>query len=109
MCSCTSLAVSRYSLAGKDPQPKIADFDCHYMPDGVPEPEASVTGNTGKHRSNLKRKAKGIARSLPEVFAYLMFNMKVWIYLYYLTTGASLMCTAQSRTIRAEWFIMFLA
>jgi hypothetical protein len=47
------------------------------MPDGVPEPDVSVTGNTGEHRSNLKRKAKGIpgiARSLAEVFAYLMMN-----------------------------------
>jgi hypothetical protein len=55
-------------MAGKDPQRKIADFDSHYMPDGVPEPEASVTG---KHRSYLKQKAKGIARSSSEVFAYL--------------------------------------
>jgi hypothetical protein len=38
-------------MAGKDPQRKIADSDRHYMPDGVPELEASVTG---KHRSNLK-------------------------------------------------------
>ncbi len=30
--------------------------------------------NTGEHRSNLKRKAKGMARSLAEVFAYLTFN-----------------------------------
>jgi hypothetical protein len=44
------------------------------MPDGVPEPDVSVTGNTGVHRSNLKRKAKGIARSLANVFAYLTFN-----------------------------------
>ncbi len=51
-------------MAAKDPQRKIANFGCH----GVPEPEASVTG---KHRSNLKRKAKGIARSPSEVFAYL--------------------------------------
>ena len=51
-------------MAWKDPQRKIADFDHH----GVPEPEASVTG---KHRSNMKRKAKGIARSSSEVFAYL--------------------------------------
>jgi hypothetical protein len=29
-------------MAGKNPQQKIADFD---MPDGVPEPEASVDGN----------------------------------------------------------------
>jgi hypothetical protein len=40
----------------------------------VPLPEASGTGKTGENRSNLKRKAKGIARSLAEVFAYLTFN-----------------------------------
>ena len=57
-------------MAGKDTRRKLADFDRHYMPDGVPEPEASVKGTTGEHRSNLKRKAKGIARSLAEVFAY---------------------------------------
>ena len=61
-------------MAGKDTRRKLADFDRHYMPDGVPEPEASVKGTTGEHRSNLKRKAKGIARSLAEVFAYLTFN-----------------------------------
>jgi hypothetical protein len=43
------------------------------MPDGVPEPEASVTGKA-ENRSNLRRKAKGIARSLAEVFFYLTFN-----------------------------------
>jgi hypothetical protein len=61
-------------MAGKDPKRKLADFDRHYMPDGVPMLEASVTGKTGEHRSNLKRKAKGITRSLAEVFAYLTFN-----------------------------------
>ncbi len=61
-------------MAGKNPQQKLADFDRHYMPNGVQEPDVSVTGNTGEHRSNLKRKAKGIARSLAEVFAYLTFN-----------------------------------
>jgi hypothetical protein len=61
-------------MAGKDPQRTITDFDHHYMPEGVTAPEASVTGNTGEHRANLKRKAKGIARSLAEVFAYLTFN-----------------------------------
>jgi hypothetical protein len=62
-------------MAGKNTEKKLADFDHHYMPDGVPEPDVSVTGNTGEHRSNLKRKAKGIARSLAEVFAYLTFNI----------------------------------
>jgi hypothetical protein len=37
-------------MAGKDTRRKLADFDRHYMPDGVPEPEASVTGTTGEHR-----------------------------------------------------------
>jgi hypothetical protein len=63
-----------HDMAGKDPRRKMADFDRHYMPYGVPAPEASVTGNTGDHRSDLKRKAKGMARSLAEVFAYLTFN-----------------------------------
>ena len=61
-------------MAGKDPKRKLADFDRRYMPDGVTLPEASATGKTGENRSNLKRKAKGIARSLAEVFAYLTFN-----------------------------------
>ncbi len=57
-------------MAGKNPQQKLANFDRHYMPDGVQDPDVSVTGDTGEHRSNLKRKAKGIARSLAEVIAY---------------------------------------
>jgi hypothetical protein len=61
-------------MAGRNTEKKLVDFDRHYMPNGVPEPDLSVTGNTGEHRSNLKRKAKGIARSLAEVFAYLAFN-----------------------------------
>ena len=61
-------------MAGKDPKRKLAGFDRRYMPDGVPLSEASGTGKTGENRSNLKRKAKGIARSLAEVFAYLTFN-----------------------------------
>ncbi len=44
------------------------------MPDGLQEPDVSVTRNAGEHRSNLKRKAKGIARNLAEVFAYLTFD-----------------------------------
>jgi hypothetical protein len=138
-------------MAGKDPQRKLAYFDLYYMLDGVPELEASVTGNTGEHRSNLKKKEKNIARS-PKVFAYLTFNtsslneasmavlmllitarlstgmlvrwvhilsslccqtislgfclsftlvnLKLWIYLYYPTTGSSSMCTAHSKTIK---------
>ena len=49
-------------------------LDRHYMPDGVPEPEASVHGNADEHRSSLKRKADGISRSHSEVFAYLTYN-----------------------------------
>ena len=46
----------------------IASFDRHYMPDGVPAPEASVQGNAEDHRADLKRKADGISRSLSDVF-----------------------------------------
>ncbi len=62
------------TVARKHPQQNIADFDRHYIPDGVPEPEASVDGNADEHRSNLKRKAEGTSRSLSEVFAYLTYN-----------------------------------
>jgi hypothetical protein len=61
-------------MAGNNAEKKLADFDRRYMPNGVPEPDVSVTGITGENRSYLKRKAKGIARSLAEVFAYLTFN-----------------------------------
>ncbi len=54
-------------MAGKNTEKKLAGFDRHYMPDSMPEPDVSVTGNSPEHRSNLKRKAKGIARSLAEV------------------------------------------
>ncbi len=52
-------------MAGKDPVQKIADFDRHYMPDGLPAPDASANGNADAHpgRSDLKRKADGIPRS----------------------------------------------
>jgi hypothetical protein len=60
-------------MAGKNPQQKFADFDRHYMPDGVPE-LGSVDGNANEHRSSLKRKAEGISRTLREVFAYLIYN-----------------------------------
>ena len=61
------------NMAGKDPIQKIAEFDRHYMPDpdGQPAPDASARGNANDHRSDLKRKADGISRSLSEVFAYL--------------------------------------
>ena len=49
------------------------------MPDGVPEPEASVDGNANEHCSNLKRKAEGISRTLSEVFAYLVWFLDTMI------------------------------
>jgi hypothetical protein len=58
-------------MTGKNPRQTIADFDRHYMPDGVPEPEAPVDGNANEHRSSLKRKAEDISRSLRKVFAFL--------------------------------------
>ncbi len=61
-------------MAGNNAEKKLADFDRRYIPDGVPQPDVSVTGVTGEHRSNLKQKEKGMARSLAEVFAYLTFN-----------------------------------
>ena len=57
--------------AGPDPLRKIADFDRHYMPDGQPADESSSRGNSDAHRSELKKNADGLSRSLSEVFAYL--------------------------------------
>ena len=51
-------------IAGSNPQQRIAVFDRHYMPDGVPAPEASVQGNAENHRADLKRKADCISKSL---------------------------------------------
>ncbi len=51
-------------MAGKNIEKQLADFNRHYMPDGVPEIDVSVTGNIGQHRYDLKRKANGTARSL---------------------------------------------
>ena len=59
------------TMAGKNPVHEMADFDRHYMPGGLPSPDASARGNADDHRSELKRKADGISRSLSEVFAYL--------------------------------------
>jgi hypothetical protein len=59
------------NMAGKDPTRKIADFDRHYMPDGQPSPDVSARGDADDHRSELKRKADGISRSLSEDLAYL--------------------------------------
>jgi hypothetical protein len=41
------------------------------VPDVQPAPDVSARGNADDHRSDLKRKADGISRSLSEVFAYL--------------------------------------
>ncbi len=46
---------------------EIADFDRHYMPGGLPSPDAFARGNADDHRPELKRKADGISRSLSEV------------------------------------------
>ncbi len=43
-------------MAGKDPAQKIADFDGHYMPDGLPAPNASARGNADAHHSDSKQK-----------------------------------------------------
>jgi hypothetical protein len=59
------------NMAGKDPLRKIAEFDSHYMPGGQPAQEASSHLNSDAHRSDLKRNAEGISRSLSKVFAYL--------------------------------------
>ncbi len=69
-----SIPASVRYMAGKNLHRNLAEFDRHYMPDGVPEQEASVTGNDDKHRSNLKRKSEGISRSLSEVLTYLTYN-----------------------------------
>ena len=58
-------------MAGKHSLNKIAEFDQHYMPHGQPNPDSSVRGNADSHRSDLKRKADDMSRSLSEVFAYL--------------------------------------
>jgi hypothetical protein len=58
-------------MAGRNLAQTLRDFDRHYMPNGHPDPDASVTGFDNSHRSDLKRKAEGISRSLSEVFAYL--------------------------------------
>ena len=66
-----SMADTVKSMAGKDPGKALQGFDRHYMPDGQPDADDSERGNDGAHRSDLKRKADGISRSLSEVFAFL--------------------------------------
>jgi hypothetical protein len=56
-------------MAGKNPVHEMADFDRHYMPGGLPSPDASARKNAGDHLSALKRKTDGISRCLSEVFA----------------------------------------
>jgi hypothetical protein len=58
-------------MAGKNLAKTLRDFDSHYMPNGQPDPDVSATGFDAAHRSDLKRKAQGISRSLSEVFAFL--------------------------------------
>ena len=58
-------------MAGKNLAHTLREFDRHYMPNGHPDPDVSATGYDAAHRSDLKRKAEGIARSLSEVFAFL--------------------------------------
>jgi hypothetical protein len=58
------------NMAGKDTTQKI-DFDRHYMPDDPLMSLPSARGDADDHRSELKRKADEISRSLSEVFAYL--------------------------------------
>ena len=58
-------------VAGKNLAQTLRDFDRHYMPNGRPDPDSSATGFDAAHRSELKRKADGISRSLSEVFAFL--------------------------------------
>ena len=48
----------------------LRDFDSYYMPNGQPDHDVSATGFDAAHRSELKRKAHGISRSLSEVFAF---------------------------------------
>jgi hypothetical protein len=59
------------NMAGNNPVHEMADFDRHYMPGGLPSPDASARGNANDYRSELKRKADGISRTLSEIFAYL--------------------------------------
>ena len=58
-------------MAGENRAHTLREFDRHYMPNGHPDPEVSATGYDAAHRSDLKRKAHGISRSLSEVFAFL--------------------------------------
>ncbi len=56
----------------------LRDFDGHYMPHGHPDADDSARGLDHAHRSDLKRKAEGIFRSLSEVFAFLTHGTLPW-------------------------------
>ena len=58
-------------MAGKNLAKTLRDFGSHYMPNGQPDPDVSATRFDAAHRSDLKRNAHGISRSLSEVFAFL--------------------------------------
>jgi hypothetical protein len=49
----------------------LRDFDGHYMTHGHPDADDSARGLDHAHRSDLKRKAEVISRSLSEVFSFL--------------------------------------
>ena len=58
-------------MAGKNLAQTLREFNRHYLPNGHPDPDVSATGYDAAHRSDLKRKAGGIAKSLSEVIAFL--------------------------------------
>ncbi len=49
----------------------LRDFDGHFMPHGHPDADDCARRLDHAHRSDLKREAEGIFRSLSEVFAFL--------------------------------------
>ena len=57
--------------AGKNLAHTLREFDRHCMPSGHPDLDVSATGYDAAHRSDLKRNAHGISRSLSEVVAFL--------------------------------------
>ncbi len=58
-------------MAGKKIAKTLRDFDGHNMTHGHPDADDSARGLDHAHRSDLKRKAEGISRSLSELFAFL--------------------------------------
>ena len=65
-------------MAGKNLAKTLRDFDSHYMPNWQPNPDVSATGIDAAHRSDLKRNAHGISRSLSEVVAFLTHGERFW-------------------------------